>query len=271
MRFLRAPKQVASVAMQEAVIYRWNMFLQGFVGLVPLFITIMVWRAIYAARQGGEAIAGYERTDMTSYFIYVMVVRQIISTFYVDFEVAWNIRNGYLSKYLIKPMDYLWYRWVYHIANRSVFCLFVLVPTIFGLVLLHNYFVTPHDWRHVAVVLVMLFPIAMINYLISFCIGMIAFWLLEVSSLFWIFYSVRYILSGGMFPLAILPRPVATVFSLLPFKLTADYPASLLLGKLSWVQALGGILLAIGWIIALTLFAKLLWRRGLRRYDAAGI
>jgi len=271
MRFLRAPKQVASVAMQEAVIYRWNMFLQGFVGLVPLFIVIMSWRAIYTARRGGEAIGGYEQLEMTSYFIYVMVIRQFISTFFVDFDVAWNIRNGYLNKYLIKPMDYMWYRWLYHIANRLIFCFFVILPMVFGLALLHKYYVIPQDWRHVAVVIVMLIPIALINYLISFCIGMIAFWLLEVSSLFWIFYSARYILSGGMFPLAVLPGPVATVFGLLPFKLTADYPASLLLGKLGWTQALHGILLAIGWIAVLALFARFLWRRGLRRYDAAGI
>lgn len=271
MRRLRQYKQVASLSIQEAMIYRWNMFLQGFVGLVPLFITIMVWRAIYIARTSAEPIGGFDKLQMTSYFIYVMIVRQFISTFYVDFDVALNIRQGYLSKFLIKPIDYLWFRWIYHIANRLVFCLFVLVPMVAGIALLHNYFVTPSDWRHVVAVVLLLIPIALINYLISFCIGMIAFWLLEVSSLFWIFYSARFILSGALFPLTLLPHPLATAVGLLPFKLTAHYPASLLLGQLSGREILEGLLLAAAWVVLLTGLAKYLWRCGLKRYDAAGI
>jgi ABC-2 type transport system permease protein len=271
MRLLRAYRQVASIAMQEAMIYRWNMFLQGFVGLVPLFITVMWWRAMYVARGNAPPMAGFERNDMTSYFIYIMLVHQFTSTFLVDYDVAWSIRNGHLNKYLIKPIDFPFYRWIYHSANRVVFCLFLILPMIVGIVLLRNYIRLPGDWRHVVILLTMLIPIALISYLISFCIGMIAFWMLEISSLFWIFYSVRFILSGGMFPLALLPRPLEVIIGCLPFQLTANFPASLLLGKLSWPQVLKGVMSAVVWIILLSLFARFLWRRGLRRYDAAGM
>jgi len=257
--------------MQEALIYRWNMFLQGFVGLIPLFITVMWWRAIYTARGSAPPMAGFERNDMTSYFVYIMLIHQFTSTFLVDYDIAWNIRNGRLNTYLLKPVSFPFYRWVYHVANRLAFCMFAVLPMIAGIILLQSYIRPPSDWRHVAVLLAMLIPIGLVSYLISFCIGMIAFWMLEVSSLFWIFYSVRYILSGGMFPLSLLPRPVETVVDLLPFRLTAYYPASLLLGKLSWAQVVSGVLSALFWIAVLALFARFLWRCGVRRYDAAGI
>jgi len=270
-RLLRPYRQVVSIAMQEAMIYRWNMFLQGFVGLIPLFITVMLWRAVYVARGNAPPMAGFQRNDMTSYFIYIMLIHQFSSTFLVDYDIAWSIRNGHLNKYLVKPVQFPFYRWIYHIANRLVFCLFVLFPTIIGLGLLHNYVRLPSDWRHAVVLLAMLIPIALISYLLSFCIGMIAFWMLEISSLFWIFYSARFILSGGMFPLTLLPRPLEVIVGLLPFRLTGYFPASLLLGKLRWSEILDGVLSTVVWIVLLSLLARFLWRRGLRRYDAAGI
>jgi len=271
MHLLRPYKQVASVAMQEALIYRWNMFLQGLVGLIPLFITVMWWRAVYVARGNAPAMGGYERNEMTSYFLYIMLIHQFSSTFLIDFDIAWSIRNGHLNKYLIKPVEFPLYRWVYHIANRAINCLFVSLPIIMGILLLRNYIYFPDNWRHVIVLFAMLLPIALISYLISFCIGMIAFWMLEISSLFWIFYSLRAILSGALFPLSLLPRPLETAICLLPFRLTSYFPASLLLGKLNGWQILGNILSAVAWIMVLFLFARFLWRRGLRRYDAAGI
>jgi ABC-2 type transport system permease protein len=267
----RKIRRIISLAMQVAMIYRWNMFLLGFANLVPLFVTIVIWQSIYAARGDAGAIGGFGPKAMTSYFIYVMVIQQIISSFAVDFDIAYQVRNGYMSKFLVKPIDFLWYRWVYHLGNRIFFSSAVMIPLFIGIVLFRRYIVLPNDWRDVALLVALLLPLAFINYLISFCIGMISFWMLEVSTLFWIFYTARFLLSGQMFPLTILPPPFDDLVRLLPFTLVAYFPAALLLGKLTAAEIVANLALIAFWTAVLTHLARSLWRRGLYVYDAAGI
>jgi ABC-2 type transport system permease protein len=60
------------------------------------------------------------------------------------------------------------------------------------------------------------------------------------------------------------------VASLLPIQAVYNVPLAVLLGKDVGTNPLVGIAMQLGWIVVLWLLASVLWRAGLRRYEAVG-
>jgi len=97
-----------------------------------------------------------------------------------------------------------------------------------------------------------------------FCLVCLSFWFYELNNLFWI---VDDLVEFARYPESVYRGPIRVLLStVLPFLLLANPPVRLLRGEsgfILWEQlaALAGLLLA-GW---------LLWRRGLLRFQGAGM
>ena len=58
---------------------------------------------------------------------------------------------------------------------------------------------------------------AFIQFFITYTLAMMAFWILEISTIVFIVYSFEYFLGGQMFPVDIMPAGVQAVMKWLPF------------------------------------------------------
>jgi hypothetical protein len=58
---------------------------------------------------------------------------------------------------------------------------------------------------------------AFIQFFITYSLAMMAFWILEISTIVFIVYSFEYFLGGQMFPVDIMPVGVQAVMKWLPF------------------------------------------------------
>jgi ABC-2 type transport system permease protein len=68
-------------------------------------------------------------------------------------------------------------------------------------------------------------------------IGMIGFWLLEVTSFLYVIGTLTFFFSGQMFPFELLGSPWAEILNAMPFKYLAYFPAMIILpGKIPWEQ-----------------------------------
>src|SRR5437763_261773 len=56
-----------------------------------------------------------------------------------------------------------------------------------------------------------------VGFFFETCMGMLGFWLLEVTSLLYIVQTVNFFVSGHMFPLDLLPSPWPQLLKALPF------------------------------------------------------
>jgi ABC-2 type transport system permease protein len=110
----------------------------------------------------------------------------------------------------------------------------------------------------------------LIGFFFEACIGMVGFWVLEVTSLLWIVTTLNYFISGQMFPLDLLGPTWRTVLKSLPFQYLAYFPAVVFLGKVQGWDLVYGLLAEAGWALALIALARWLYHRGLRRYSAYG-
>jgi ABC-2 type transport system permease protein len=111
---------------------------------------------------------------------------------------------------------------------------------------------------------------AMLQFLISYTLALLAFWLLEISTLIFIIFAFEYIAGGHLFPLDILPPVLAKVLFFTPFPYQMFFPVSIYVGKITGAMMYQGLIIQFLWVVAFYVLARVVWSRGIRKYSAVG-
>jgi ABC-2 type transport system permease protein len=259
---------VVNVGMQNLLVYRVNFLFRALFGLLPLTATISLWRAIFAGHEG--EVAGYTLAQMVSYYLVVTLVDMLTAVNEDDWQIAADIREGHISQFLLKPIDYLRYRLCLFGAGRLIYTSVALVPVALFILAQRDYFILPADaatfgWFAVSVILT-----ALLQFLISYTLALLAFWVLEVSTFIFIVFAFEYIAGGHLFPLDILPPALAQALAFTPFPYQLYFPVSIYVGRTTGPALYQGLLTQLGWVVAAYFLARFIWGRGLRKYSAVG-
>ena len=256
------------IGVQNTLVYRINFLFRALFGLIPLMATISLWRAIYAGRQ--TEIAGYSIAEMTSYYLVVTIVDALTAVSDDDWQIAADIKDGNISQFLIKPIDYLSYRLCLFGAGRLIYTAVASLPVAVFILVQRRYFVLPADAPTLGWFLISVALTALLQFFISYSMALLAFWLLEVSTLIFILFAFEYIAGGHLFPLDILPPALAQVLNFTPFPYQLFFPVSIYVGKTTGAALYQGLAIQAFWVMAAYLGARLIWQRGIRKYAAVG-
>jgi ABC-2 type transport system permease protein len=109
-----------------------------------------------------------------------------------------------------------------------------------------------------------------LQFLIAYSLAMIAFWVLEVSTIIFILYSFEYFLSGQVFPLDIMPAWLQPVLQWSPFTYELFFPVQIFMERVQGAALAQGLAIQAGWLFVSWLCARVLWSRGVRKYQAVG-
>lgn len=259
---------VIKIAIQNTLVYRVNFLFRIVFGFIPLVALISLWRTIYSG-QGGE-VANYSLHQMISYYLVVTIVDALTAVNEDDWQIAADIRDGNISQFLLKPISYLAYRLCIFGAGRLIYTVVAFIPVTLLIVSLRDYFLWPATWGTFGWFLVSLVMTALLQFLLSYSLALISFWLLEVSTIIFIVFAFEYIAGGHLFPIDILPPALAKVLLLTPFPYQLFFPVSIYIGKVSGLALYQGLFIQAAWVLAAFLLARLMWFRGIRRYSAVG-
>ncbi len=261
---------VVVTGLQNNLQYRFNYLTRTLFSFIPLFAMLSLWRTIYASRghHGGEN--GFTEAQMIFYYLLVAVVDVLTAVNEDDWQIAADIREGNISQFLLKPVDYLWYRLSLFLAGRLAFIAVAAIPLLVFISCYRAYFLAPPDLGVFSLVLVSLLLTALLQFFISYAMAMLAFWLLEISTLIFILYAFEYLASGHLFPLDVLPPGLKQVLFLTPFPYQLYFPIQIYMGKIAGVDLWRGLAVQLGWVLLAYQFARFMWRRGIRKYSAFG-
>ena len=260
---------IFNLGLQNTVIYRWNFFLRAISGIVPLLGGLYLWRALYQAR-GGEGIEGFSYSDIICYFLYVMAAEALITPVEDEWQIAGDIRDGRLNSFLVRPFDYMLYRLSLFGSGRLMYTAVAVLPVAALLWTYREHLRVPADaatWWLTAISLVMA---GLLQFFISYALAMIAFWLLEISTVVFIVYSFEYFLSGRVFPLDLMPAYLRQVTEWLPFTYEIYFPVAIFLERVKGPELSRGLAIQALWVAISFAVARWLWARGLQRYQAVG-
>lgn len=261
---------VINVGIQNNLTYRFNFLARALFGLIPLVAVLYLWRTIYAGKTAGSQVGTYTLAQMISYYLIVTVVDALTAVNEDDWQIAADIKDGNISQFLLKPIDYLSYRLCLFCSGRITYLAVAAIPLAAFLLGLHRYLVPPANWQTLLLFLLSVLLTALLQFFISYAMAMLAFWVLEVSTFIFILFAFEYIASGHMFPLDILPHGVSQALFFTPFPYQLYFPVGIYMGKLAGHELLRGLLIQLGWVGAAYGFARWMWRRGLRKYSAVG-
>ena len=269
-RFISLQKylKVFDIGLQNNFVYRWNFFLRSLFGLFPLLGTVFIWGAIFEAKGGG--INSFDYPSVVYYFLLVLLLDSLITPGDDEWQVATDIRDGQMNAFLVKPMNYLVYRMALFVSNRLLYSLMTLPVVILVFVVFRNYLVWPSSWTTWILTIVSVFLAASLQFLIAYSVAMLAFWMLEISTVVFIIYSFEYFLSGHMFPLGLMPMAVQNILKLLPFPYEIYFPISIFMGQVHGAGLWKGLLIQFCWVLIIAFGANTLWQRGLKQYQAVG-
>jgi len=259
---------VFNLGLQNTFVYRWNYFLRALFALVPLAGTVFLWRAIFDERGGG--MHGYEYGSMIYYYLLTILVSNLVTPTEDEWQIAADIREGQINSFLTKPLSYLGYRFSLFLSGRLVYTAVTIVPIALIFVYYREYITLPSSWSAYVASFVSLLMSAMIQFFITYSISMMAFWILEISTIVFIVYSFEYFLGGQMFPVDIMPPAIQAAMKWLPFYYELFCPIAIFLERLKGREMLEALAIQTGWMIALWAFARFMWKRGLGHYQAVG-
>jgi ABC-2 type transport system permease protein len=271
MAAVRKYLHAVSIGFQNNLTYRFNFLTRTLFGFIPLSATIYLWRTIYEGKPGDHVtIATYTLSQMISYYLIVAVVDALTAVNEDDWQIAADIKDGNISQFLLKPVDYLWFRLCLFFAGRVTYLAIACVPLALFIAWQHDHFVLPPDFPTLGWFLVSVTLTALLQFFISYTMAMLAFWVLEVSTFIFILFAFEYIASGHLFPLNILPPAIEQALFFTPFPYQLYFPVSIYMGKITGAELARGLVIQAGWVILTYALARLAWRRGIKKYSAVG-
>ena len=261
---------VINIGIQNNLTYRFNFLMRTLFGLIPLVAMLYVWRTIYEGKGTGSTVGDYSLAQMISYYLLVTVVDALTAVNEDDWQIATDIKDGNISQFLLKPIDYLTYRFCLFVSGRLTYLAVAAVPLALFILYFHKYFVLPADLTTLGCFLLSTALTALLQFFMSYTMAMLAFWVLEVSTFIFILFAFEYIASGHLFPLDILPPGLAQALYFTPFPYQLYFPVSIYMGKTTGMDLVRGLSIQAAWAMAAYGLARFAWRRGIRKYSAVG-
>jgi ABC-2 type transport system permease protein len=267
---VRKYSHVIGIGVQYNLTYRFNFLTRTILGLIPLLALLSVWRTIYAGKPAGSRVGSYTLAEMISYYLLMTLVDALTAVTEDDWQIAADIKDGNISQFLLKPIDYLWYRLCLFLAGRATYLAVAAVPLCLFFLYFHRYFLLPPDWTTFGLFVLSTMLTALLQFFTSYAMAMLAFWVLEVSTFIFILYAFEYLASGHLFPLDILPHGLQQVLEYTPFPYQLYFPVSVYMGKAAGGEIGRGLLLQFAWVLATYGLARFAWKRGIKKYSAVG-
>jgi ABC-2 type transport system permease protein len=263
-------RHVINIGIQNNLTYRFNFLARTLFGFIPLIAMLYVWRAIFTSKGHGANVGTYSYAEMVSYYLLATIVDALTAVNEDDWQIAADIKDGNISQFLLKPIDYLTYRLCLFFSGRMTYLTVAAVPLTIFIFCLRKYFVFPPDWTTFGFFLISVALTAMLQFFLSYTMAMLAFWVLEVSTFIFILFAFEYLASGHLFPLDILPPYLERALHFTPFPYQLFFPVSVYMGKTTGAALAQGLAAQCLWVIATYFLARFAWNRGIRHYEAVG-
>lgn len=253
---------IVKLSFQEALFYRANFFFY-FLNQTLWFLTeILFWGA---ALPKGIIFQGFDFWSIFQYLLIIYLVK-IMTVTGIDNYLGESIRSGKLSNRLLQPVSVFWAAF-FHQYGRKIYRLIYVLIVLAGIIVFGEIKV---NMTSVLIFLLIVINATLLSYLFHFLLGVMAFWVINITSIFWLFRNSINFLGGGWMPISFFPSQVTKFLKTSPFYLALGFPAEFFQGRVSVEVAFWLICAQLGWIVLLFFIVRPLWLKGVKNYEAVG-
>lgn len=255
-------------SVQASLVYRFQFFTGIFILVVPFIIKNCLWKLAFISSTTGM-INGYTYNEILVYNIFSMVFSYLNMT-YIQYNIALEIKDGMLSRYLVKPIDHQLYWLSMLIGDKIINMVYVLLFISISGVLLGNKIGNSIMTYNILLTIIAVLFSVILNFLLYYVISLLAFWFLEISSFFAAVMFVISILSGEVIPINVMPIFIGKILMVLPFSYSVYFPVQIIMAEVTLHEILLKFVAQFIWIMLISIIGRLVWNRGIRKYSAVG-
>ena len=266
-RSARSLGAMAACGVKSMWAYRFNALTGIVFDLIGIAVPLLVWNALFHAN-GGMPVQGKTLSDLMTYTIIARAATLFVSTGLAD-DISDRVHSGSIILDFMKPQSPLM-GFVGRSLGNSLYSVAFRGLPLLALALFVPGMQPPFSLYHFVFFLFALALGFVLDSLLQMIFGMVAFWQIDVGIIGW-FTSVFYmLLSGSVVPLWFLPDWLKAVAGWLPFQAAYYLPVTLYMGHVPLAGVGAVFLTQLGWIAALLLLQRLIWRFCVRRVVIAG-
>ncbi|HNW36938.1 MAG TPA: ABC-2 family transporter protein [Candidatus Ozemobacteraceae bacterium] len=265
-RWFSVSRQLAASYLQMALAYRGMMIIWGFQMLLMPCILMLAWLSV-----GKSAGSAYSDGDYLLYYFSMPFVMNLTDCWTVQ-TFPEQIRDGSLSRSLLKPVHPLWLHVLENVTHKMVQLSMMLLPMGILAWVIHDRLpgINLSPSKLLSVVFVVFLAMSL-RFVQATTLAMTGFWIEHVETLNLVLNQGIWALMGGMIvPVETSPPTVKWIAGFLPYRYSLSFPIEVLRGHLSVGEAVTGVIIATFWILLFLVAGRMMWRRGLRSYTAYG-
>lgn len=254
-------------SLMNMFIYRGTIILWLLLDVFQFFMMVFLWMSVYEYNQ---SIQGFTLHEMLLYYL-ITNLFFVFSDIEAMFIMNEEIREGRISMMLIKPINYKT-RLYSEVFGRviGIFSLTFPIVVLTASVLLFV-FKIPFPITGVQILLSILFIplIFMLMFEFSYFFGTISIHTTNVFGLAILMNITIRIVSGQLIPISLYPTFLLNILNYLPFKFIS-YPTLIMLGKISTIEALQGLLILSIWVGVFNLFSNFIFKISMKKIVVFG-
>jgi len=243
----------------EYTVYSFSVFFTLIGNLFYIVLVFFLWKGIYGT---SETIHGMTFNEV---FVYLTLASSILVLFhnFTDWGMAYQIREGSIVNFLIKPVGYRLQLLCHAIGSALFTALLVTLPSLVVILLVF------HSSIPLGINLIF-FPISLacafvLSFIVDYMIGITAFYTESIWGISTAKDVMVSLLSGALIPLQFFPESIQHVLQLLPFQAIYYIPLHIITGTglqlLDYLQLIG---IQLFWIGVLIIVSGLFYQKAIR-------
>ena len=257
-------KELSLTTFKEEMAYRGEVLIYFLGTFIQLAIMYFLWSAVFKA-YGAETLKGFTLPMMITY-VSISTVLGIYNRSAVEWWIEEDVRTGFLSLILTKPLNFPGYYFFRDLGRMAFLFLVRCLPLLLIAFFFLNIALPSSPIFFVSAVLGFF-----INFFLLFITGLWSFW---SSGSIWGMRFTRIIvsdmLSGSLIPIFLFPYWLRQISYVLPFQAVYSTPLLIYTGQISGSDALVSLGVQLFWIAALGVAAFLIWKRAEKKTISQG-
>lgn len=253
-----------TLSLASTMQYRANLVLWLVVAWLQPITSLIIWFTI-AGEKG--VVGGYSRGDFLIYYLSMTVTWYLVGGVF-SYRIGSLIKNGELNKYLLKPYSLILDAAVGEQAWKVISGLMSLPIFLGALWWGRGLLTVEYGWYEVVMLVATIGLGAVLFALMEAIVGLSAFWFVETWPVAETVGVLRMLFGGVLAPLPLLPLFIQDVSRYLPFQYMFYPGVSILMGRSE--GALSNVGMQVVFIVICYLLLKVLWQKGLHKYEGIG-
>lgn len=234
--------------------YRASLYMRILGSMIRVYIQVSIWQALL--RAGSSVDQTVE--ELVTYTLAAFLISQITHNDTAQ-ALATKVKEGSIAIDLIRPFPLKWYLFYQQLSENLFSFLFTGVPVVLVSALLWS--------MRMPGVLDMLFGLlslglaVLLTFSFQYAVGLLVFWLKDVTYTRMITGGIVELFSGSLIPLWFYPEAFRQVCMLLPFRFMVFEPISVFLGSYDVTGCARVILIQLFWVAVLSILGEFIWRK----------